>query len=334
MTEPLHDLVTLGRVNLDLYAQNIGADFVDVTGFDAMVGGSPTNIAIATSRLGLRSIAVTGVGDDLVGQFVLRYLRDEGVNTEYVAVKRGKLTSLALLGVQPPSHFPLSFYREDPADIHLTNEDIDAVPLEQIRAIQLSGNAYSRGTCADAARHAAKRAHAAGLMSFLDLDLRPSEWGHPREFGVAMRSIFPLVDVAIGTEEEFYAALMPDPEIIMDGGRVPPHRHVDLDEKVHGLLALGPSAVALKRGPRGVSIILEGEQLDVPGFRVEVVNTVGAGDAFAGGLIRSRLAGWDWYRAGRFANACGAIEVTRHGCASAFPTEAEVMEFAEQGGGL
>lgn len=111
-----YDLITVGRVNMDLFAQDIGALFEDVTGFDAMVGGSPTNIAIATSRLGLRSIAFTGVGDDLVGCFVLRYLADEGVITKYIPRKPGKLTSLALLGVKPSARFPLSlsFYREVP----------------------------------------------------------------------------------------------------------------------------------------------------------------------------------------------------------------------------
>ena len=147
-----YDLITVGRVNMDLYAQDIGAAFEDVTGFDAMVGGSPSNIAIATSRLGLRSIAFTGVGDDRVGDYVLRYLKDEGVITDFVYRKSGKLTSLALLGVQPPDHFPLSFYREDPADIHLTVEDAEALPFDQTRALLLSGNTFSRGTCADAAR--------------------------------------------------------------------------------------------------------------------------------------------------------------------------------------
>lgn len=334
MSDRRYDLVTMGRVNMDLYAQDVGAAFEDITGFDAMVGGSPSNIAIATSRLGLRSAALTAVGDDRVGDYVLRYFRDEGVATEFVPRKAGKLTSLALLGVQPPSHFPLSFYREDPADIHLTIEDIDAVPLDQVRAIQLSGNAYSRGTCADAARYLTERARDLGLTSFIDLDLRPTDWQHPRSFGITMRSILPLVDVAIGTEEEFYAALMADPEPVMAGGRVPDGDHDELDRRVTGLIEGGIRAIALKRGERGVTIVLPDGRLDVPGFAVEVVNTVGAGDAFAAGLIRSRLTGWDWRDAARFANACGAIEVTRHGCSAAFPTHDEVMAFAETRGGL
>ncbi len=334
MSEPAYDLVTVGRVNMDLYSQDVGAPFADITGFDAMVGGSPSNIAIATSRLGLRSIALTAVGDDRVGDFVLRYFRDEGVVTDFVARKPGKLTSLALLGVEPPSHFPLSFYREDPADIHLTVDDVDAVPLAEVRAMQLSGNAYSRGTCADATRYATEQARALGLTSFIDLDLRPTDWSHPRAFGITMRSVLPLVDIAIGTEEEFYAALMPEPEAVMAGAAVPAADHATLDDRVSGLLDQGVTAVALKRGARGVSILHGGARLDVPSFPVDVVNTVGAGDAFASGLIRSHLAGWEWRRAARFANACGAIEVTRHGCSAAFPTEAEVMAFAEDHGGL
>lgn len=328
-----YDLVTVGRANMDLYSQDIGAAFEDITGFDAMVGGSPTNIAIGTARLGLRSLAFTAVGNDRVGDFVVRYLRDEGVETAYIPRKPGKLTSLALLGVQPPSHFPLSFYREDPADIHLTVGDFDAIPLDTAQAIELSGNAFSRGSCADAAVHAARKAHDLGLVSFMDLDLRPTDWPSPAAFGEKLRSIFPFVDVLIGTEEEFYAALMPEPALVMNGGSVPEVEHDQLDDRVSALLADGTEAIALKRGPRGVTILTSEARIDVPGFPVEVLNTVGAGDAFASGLITSRLRGHDWWRAARFANACGAIEVTRHGCASAFPTQPEVEAFVTGHGG-
>lgn len=329
-----YDLVTIGRVNMDLFSRDVGADFADITSFDAMVGGSPTNIAIGTSRLGLRSAALTAVGDDRVGDFVLRYLRDEKVDTTFIPRIPGRLTSLALLGVQPPSQFPLSFYREDPADIYLTVDHVDAVPWEAVRAVQLSGNALSRGLCADATRHGAEIGRRFGITSFLDLDLRPTEWSHAKAFGVVVRSILPLIDVVIGTEEEFYAALMPDPGVVLAGGHVPDVDHGELDDRVAEVLAHGVSAVVLKRGPRGVSILLPDGRHDVDGFPVDVVNTVGAGDSFASGLIRSRLAGLDWPRAGRFANACGAIVVTRHGCSVAFPTEDEVFAFTEGHGGL
>ena len=329
-----YDLVTVGRVNMDLYSRDIGAAFEDVTSFDAMVGGSPTNIAIATSRLGLRSVALTAVGDDRVGDFVLRYLRDEGVETAFIPRKAGKLTSLALLGVQPPDHFPLSFYREDPADIHLTVDDAAAVPYDEVRAVQLSGNAVSRGSGADAALWVAAEADRRGLVSFVDLDLRPTEWPDPADYGRALRPVLPTTDVVIGTEEEFYAALMPDPSTVMDGGPVPDEDHDTLDQRATALLDEGVSTIVLKRGPRGATVVTADERLDVDGFPVEVVNTVGAGDAFASGLIRSRLTGLGWYESVRYANACGAIEVTRHGCASAFPTHDEVMTFADERGGL
>jgi len=328
-----YDLVTIGRSNMDLFSQDIGAAFEDVTGFDTAVGGSPTNIAIGTARLGLQSIAFTAVGDDRVGDFVVRYLRDAGVETRYIPRKEGKLTSLALLGVRPPSDFPLSFYREDPADIHLTAEEFDAIPLGRVRAALISGNALSRGSCAETTLHATERAAEVGLTSFVDLDLRPTEWGTPEAYGSAIRRLFPLVDVTIGTEEEFYAALMPDPRPVLTGGAVPDAERGKLDALVADLLDQGMEAIALKRGPRGVTILAADDRLDVPGFEVEVLNTVGAGDAFASGLIRSRLSGLDWWKSARFANACGAITVTRHGCSSAFPTEEEVESFVVSQGG-
>ncbi|MGI8574365.1 MAG: 5-dehydro-2-deoxygluconokinase [Egibacteraceae bacterium] len=325
------DLVTVGRVNMDLIAREIGAEFADVSSFDATVGGSPTNIAIATARLGLRTIAFTAVGEDRVGDFVLRYLRDEGVETSYIPRKSGKLTSLALLGVQPPDEFPLSFYREDPADIHLTVTDAQQLPCAGIAAQMLSGNAFSRGSCADAALACAEHAERLGRTVYLDLDLRPTDWSDPGAFGLRMRSVLPLVDVAIGTEEEFHAALAEDPDIVTGGEPLPDASLEALDERVSSLVSAGTVAtVVLKRGPEGVTVFDEGERYDVPGFGVEVVNTVGAGDAFASGLVRTRTRGGDWPDAARFANACGAIQVTRHGCAVAFPTEHDVRTFLEE----
>lgn len=329
-----YDLITVGRVTMDLHAQDIGAPFEEVSGFDTMVGGSPTNIAIGSARLGLRPIAFTAVGDDLVGDYVLRYLRDAGVETTYVMRKPGKRTSLAMVAVQPPDHFPLSFYREDPADIHLTVTDVAGLPFDVVPAILLSGNAFSRGSCADAARQCAERADRDGITTYMDLDLRPTEWSEPLEYGRTLRSILPLVDVLIGTEEEFYAALATDLGSVMTGEPIGASDHDVLDTLLGQLIGDGVvETIILKRGPRGVTVISSDGRADVPGFEVEAVNTVGAGDAFAAGLIRSRLLGWDWPRAARYANACGAIQVTRHGCSAAFPTEAEVSRFVDGHGG-
>ena len=327
------DLVTVGRVNMDLFSQDIGAEFEDITGFDAMVGGSPTNIAIGTARLGIGTAVLTAVGDDAVGSFVLRYLRDAGVDTSYIPTKTGKLTSLALLGVIPPSRFPLSFYRTDPADIHLTEDDVAAVPWSEVRAVQLSGNAFSRGSAVAATELAGRKAAETGADVYMDLDLRPSDWSAPSEYGRVLRNAMELCDVVIGTEEEFYAALMDDPEVVMDGSPIPTARGTDLESAITAALSLGPDVLVVKRGPAGASLITADGAHDVRAFTVDVVNTVGAGDAFASGLIARLLDGDEWDRAVRYANACGAITVTRDGCSVAFPTSDDVERFVGERGG-
>lgn len=330
-----YDLITVGRVNMDLFSQEIGADFADIPGFDTAIGGSPSNVAVGTSRLGLKTIAFTAVGQDTVGDFVLRYLRDDGVITDFIQRKAGKLTSLAMLGVQPPDRFPLTFYRDDPADIHLTVDDAALLPITKTRSVLLSGNAFSRGSCVEAARSVAEAAQAGGLMTFMDLDLRPTDWSHPKAFGLTLRTVLPFVDVLIGTEEEFYALLAPDPEKTASGGALTAEDRRQLDDLVDGLIAAHTvETIVLKRGSRGSEVITDSHRELVPGFPVEVVNTVGAGDAFASGLIWSRLQGWEWPRACRFGNACGALVVTRHGCAVALPTYDEVVGFADSHGGL
>src|SRR5262245_2115634 len=132
-------IITVGRISLDLFSQNIGTDFEEIRGFDCSVGGSPTNIAIGCARLGLRAAPFTAVGDDLVGRLVLHRLETEGVLTNYVSVKRDGHTPLAIVGVQPPERFPLTFYRQNPADIHLTIDDATALPIGECEAVMLSG---------------------------------------------------------------------------------------------------------------------------------------------------------------------------------------------------
>jgi 5-dehydro-2-deoxygluconokinase len=330
-----YDLITVGRVNMDLFSQQIGSDFADIAGFDAAVGGSPSNIAMGTSRLGLRSVAFTAVGEDKLGDFVMRYLRDEGVVTDFIQRKRDKRTSLALVGVQPPDRFPFTFYRDDPADIHLTVDDAARLPIADTAAVLLSGNAFSRGTCVDAARWVAEAAESNAVTTYMDLDLRPTDWSHPRACGLTLRTVLPLVDVLVGTEEEFFALLAPDPERVMTGDLLTTSDHDQLEEHIAGLVGSDPErTIVLKRGSRGAEVISGTDRIEVPGFPVEPVNTVGAGDAFASGLIWSRSQGWDWFKSARFGNACGALVVTRHGCAVAFPTHDEVAKFVESNGGL
>ena len=180
MSEPLFDLITLGRCGMDLYSLDVGAPFAEISAFSTAVGGSPTNIAIAASRLGLRVAVLTAVGDDLVGDYILVHLAREGVETRFVPRKAGKRSGLAMLGIEPPDRFPLVFYRDDPADIYLNIEDVSRAPVGECRALLVSGTAVSRGACRDAALFAAARAYAAGSTVFLrDLDLRPDQWAQP-----------------------------------------------------------------------------------------------------------------------------------------------------------
>lgn len=320
-----HDLITVGRVSLDLFARDIGAEFHDITSFETSVGGSPVNIAIGASRLGLQSIAFTAVGDDEVGRFVRHYLRQQGVNTDYIAIKPEARTGMAVVGVQPPDQFPLVFYRENPADIQLSISEALALPVSETRALSLSGTALSRGGTRDVVLYLAEQARRRGLTTFIDLDLRPDQWAHPLAYGLNLRRVLPLCDVLIGTEEEFYAALSPTPEAVMAGGAV--SDRAGLQRLLQQFCAESKAVLILKQGDRGVRILQRDGQVDVPGYPVEILNTVGAGDGFASGLIYGWAQGWGWERAARFANACGALVVTRQGCARALPRRDEVEQF-------
>lgn len=337
MTAKQFDLITMGRVGMDLFAQDVGARFEEVTGFDTSVGGSPVNIAIGVSRLGLTSATLTAVGEDKVGDFVLHYLENEGVSTDYIPRKPNAHTGLAIVAIQPPDTFPLVFYRDNPADIYLTIDDVTALPLAQTRAIQLSGTALSRGTCRDALLFAAEQCHRHNVPTFMDLDLRPDQWTALRSFGLNVRPVLAHIKIVIGTEEEFYALLAEDPTPVTQSQHLTKAQISELENLVQRLLAApqGPETVVLKRGGRGVSLFTKaGEKIDAPGFPVEILNTVGAGDAFASGLIYGYLNGWDWYKCGRMGNACGALVVTRHGCSRALPYEQEALEFIEARGGF
>jgi len=332
MSKKQFDLFSIGRVSMDLFAQQIGAEFEDVQGFDASVGGSPVNIAIGVGRLGLRSGVLTAIGEDLVGDFVLRYLAREGVNTEFVRRKPNTRTGLAILAVQPPDRFPLVFYRENPADIQLTVQDAQKLPFDQIRAFMISGTALSRGSCRDAVLYVAERCRASGVTTFMDLDLRPDQWQEPWDFGLNIRTILNSVDVIIGTEEEFFALLDPDPVTIMQGKPVSSAQREALPSLMAELLGSdhGRRALVIKRGERGVSVYRsEDDIIYKAGFKVEVLNTVGAGDAFASGLIYGYLQGWDWGRCCELGNACGALTVTRHGCSAVFPNLQEAIDFID-----
>ena len=335
--EKTYDLLNIGRSSIDLYSNDIGVPFEQIQSFAAYVGGSPTNISVGAHRLGLKSALLTGLGEDPVGDFILHFLNAEGVVTDYIVRKPGRRTSAVVLGIEPPDRFPLVYYRDNCADIAITIDDVLAAPVQDARVVQFAGTNLSKEPSRSATMFAAELAQRAGARVVLDIDFRPDQWHDPRAFGVAIRSVLRSVDVVIGTQDEINAAMLTDPaQMSLTHSQVSDARvSGDIDAAVARLLALGPQAVIEKRGEQGARIHLEdGATIDARGFPVEVYNILGAGDAFGAGFLYGYVKGWNWYQAARLGNACGAIVVTRHGCANFMPTMDEVLAFVEPYGGL
>src|SRR6266536_2106295 len=327
----------MGRSSIDLYSNDVGAPFPEIESFAAYVGGSPTNISVGVARLGLRSALLTGVGEDPVGDFVLRFLQQNDVETAFVVRKPGRRTSAVLLGIEPPDRFPLVFYRDNCADSELTIDDALAAPLGEVGVFQFAGTNLSREPSRSATLFAAERTREAGARTVLDLDFRPDQWHDARAFGVAIRSALRLADLVLGTVDEINAAVLGDAgDVQLEHSQVSDARVAgDVEAAVAQLLELGPEAVVEKRGELGARVWpRDGEPIDVPGFEIEVQNILGAGDAFAAGFLYGYVKGWGWYKSARLGNACGAIVVTKHGCANFMPTYDEVMTFIQDHGGF
>ncbi|GIK38387.1 MAG: hypothetical protein BroJett011_22200 [Chloroflexota bacterium] len=337
----LYDILHVGRATIDFYSNDVGAPFVDIKSFAAYVGGSPTNICVGARRLGLKTALLTALGADPVRDFILNFLQQEGIETRFINRKPGHRTGATVLGIEPPNKFPMVYYRENCADIQLSIDDVLAAPIAASRVLQFAGTNLSKEPSRSATLFAVELARRAGTEVVQDMDFRPDQWHDPRAFGVAIRSVLPLVDIAIGTEDEINAAMLVDTsQMRLTHSQVSDTRvGGDIENAIQALVSLGPKALLQKRGEAGVRIHLAQangsiEQIDAPGFPVEIYNILGAGDAFAAGFLCGYVKGWDWYRSARLGNACGAIVVTQHGCANFMPTFAEVMAFVEARGGL
>ncbi len=332
-----YDLLTMGRSSIDLYSNDVGSPFEAIRSFAAYVGGSPTNIAVQAQRLGLRTALLTAVGDDPVGSFLMAFLRDEGVDCQYIPTKVGRRSSAVVLGIEPPDRFPLVYYRENCADSYLSIDDVLMAPVEACRLFEFAGTNLSREPSRSATMFAAERARRANAKVVFDIDFRPDQWHDVRAFGVSVRAVLPLVDVVIGTQDEVNAAMLADADSVsLTHSQVSDARvRGDTDAAISELLARGPEALVIKIGERGSRVHLrKGEVLEVPGFPVEVYNILGAGDAFGGGFLFGLAREWGWYKSARLGNACGAIVVTKHGCANFMPTMDEVLAFVAPYGGL
>ena len=309
----------MGRSSIDLYAHQIGVPLTGVSSFDAYVGGCPTNISVGARRLGLRTALLTAVGDDEVGEFVVAFLAREGVETRFIPRKAGRRTSAVIMSIQPPDRFPLTFYREGCADRELTIADVDRAPVADAEMVVVTGTGLSHEPGRSATLHAAATARRTESRLVIDLDYRPDQWASREEYASQMQRLLPFAHLAVGTEEELTAATD-------DGGRPA--------AGASQVLASGLEAFVLKRGAAGARIYArDAAPVDVAPFRVEVLNVLGAGDAFASGLLFGLRRGWPLARAVRLGNATGAIVVTRHGCANFMPTWPEVEQFVAAHGG-
>ena len=332
-----YDSLHMGRNSIDLYSNDVGSAFVDITNFAAYIGGSPTNISVGAKRLGLNCALLTAVGEDPVGDFILNFLNNEGVVTEFIPRKPDHRTSAVILGIEPPDRFPLVYYRDNCADIAITIDDVLAAPITDCKVFQFAGTNLTREPSRSATMFAAEVARRSGAKVVFDLDFRPDQWHDIRAFGVSARAILSQVDVVIGTEDEINAAMLTDTsQMELTHSQVSDTKVAgDSRSAIETLLTYGPEAVIEKVGAEGARIHLnDGEIIQAPGFPVEIMNILGAGDAFGGGFIYGFVNDWGWYKSARLGNACGAIVVTEHGCANFMPTMDEVMEFVKPYGGL
>ena len=332
MTRDL-DLIAIGRSSVDLYGTQVGGRLEDMRSFQKYIGGSPTNIAAGTARLGLRSGLLTRVGNEAMGRFIREELAREGVDVSGVRTDPERLTALAILGIEAQDRFPLIFYRTDCADMALSEEDVDPSFVARARAVVATGTHLSNPRTEAAVIKALDLARRNGARTALDIDYRPNLWGlagHDagEERYIAsdavtekLQGTLHLFDLIVGTEEEFHIA----------GGTT---------ETVAALRAVREHSAATlvcKRGPMGAAAFTGAipdslEEGEVgPGFPIEVFNVLGAGDGFMSGLLKGWLDDADWPTALKYANACGAFAVSRHGCTPAYPSWEELQFFFERG---
>jgi 5-dehydro-2-deoxygluconokinase len=333
MAAPQLDLIAIGRSSLDLYGQQIGGRLEDMGSFTKAVGGCPANIAIGTSRLGLRSGLITRVGDEQIGRFLLEQLAREGVETAGVVTDKTRLTALVILGVRDSETFPLVFYRDNCADMALCEDDIDEAFIASSASVVVTGTHFAQAGTAAAQNKAIRIARANGRKVIFDVDYRPNLWGlagHDAGEARYIRSdavtahlapVLTQCDLIVGTEEELHVA----------GGSE------DTLQAIRNIRAKSAAVIVCKRGPMGCVVFPDAipDSLDDgvrgPGFPVEVYNVLGAGDSFMSGFLRGWLRDEALETCCAYANACGAFAVSRLLCSPEIPTFPELRAFLDHG---
>ena len=327
------DVITVGRCSVDLYGQQIGSRLEDVTSFAKSVGGCPSNIAIGTARLGLKSAVITRVGDEQMGRYVREQMIREGVATGGIVTDPQRLTSLVLLSVENDKTFPLIFYRDNCADSALCEEDIDEKFVASSAALLVTGTHFARPLNDAAQRKAMKIAKANGRKICLDIDYRPNLWGlaghgsgeeryiKSDKVSEHIKTVLPDCDLIVGTEEEVHIAA----------------GNEDTLEALKTIRSLSSATIVLKRGPMGCVVYpaaipnrLE-DGIVGQGFPIEVYNVLGAGDAFFSGFLRGWLKNEPLETCATYANACGAFAVSRLLCSPEIPTWEELRYFLQHG---
>ncbi len=318
------DVICLGRAAVDFYGQQLGGRFEDVQSFAKYLGGSSANVAFGLARLGSKSSMLSRVGDEQMGRFVREALAGAGVDVSHLATDPHRLTALVLLGICGRNDYPHIFYREHCADMGLSGDDFDAGYIASSRLLAITGTHLSTAGTAAAVMKAVGLARAHGTQVVFDIDYRPVLWGLASAGDGANRfvasdavtaRIEPLLaycDLIVGTEEEIRIA----------GGSE------DTDRAREAIREASDATLVVKRGAAGCTVYPpDGGPIVVDGFAVEPLNTLGAGDAFLAGLLHGHLCGADWRRAATYGNACGALVVSRHGCAPAMPGRVELEDF-------
>jgi 5-dehydro-2-deoxygluconokinase len=304
-----YDLITMGRVGVDLYPEQIGVPLTEVRTFAKSLGGSATNVAVAAARLGARAAVITKVGDDPFGPYVRGALRGFGVDDTFVGTHPTLRTPVVFCEIFPPDHFPLLFYREPTApDMTLAIEELDLGAIRSARVFWTTGTGLSAEPSRGATIAALEERSEARQVTIHDLDHRPMFWADEAEAGEWARAALALATVAVGNRDEVAVAV---------GTREP-------DAAAEALLELGVQLAIVKRGPEGVLARTREQRVEVSPLPVEVVCGLGAGDAFGGALVHGLLEGWPLERTLRLANAAGAHVAARLACADAMPTLEEL----------
>ena len=308
---PYFDLITMGRIGVDLYPLETGVPLARVETFGKFLGGSAANVAVAAARLGRSVAIVTRTGDDPFGMFLHEALRDFGVDDRWVTPVAAYPTPLTFCEIFPPDDFPLYFYRRPKApDLEIHADELDLAAVRAAGIFWITGTGLSEEPSRSATLTALEARARAGTTVF-DLDWRPMFWRDPDQARPYYREALRHATVAVGNLDECEIAT---------GVREP-------EACARALLAAGVELAVVKQGPRGVlAVHRDGTRAEVPPVPVEVVNGLGAGDAFGGSLCHGLLSGWDLERTMRHANAAGALVASRLACSSAMPTGREVAD--------